>query len=320
MGSLPLRALRWLIAPLALAPLALPLPGLAGPCPQWQNAIVFTRDDPASGYDLFVVQPDGSGLTHLDTNRERWDGEPRWSPDHCQIIYSAAVKGADEAIRVINPDGGGMRTLIGHTSPDRYWNPAFSPDGSRIAFAVRPKIAAHKMGEDDIWVANADGSHPVRITDMPGDEHWLDWSPVDDRIAFKAEVTGRNDIFVINADGSGLTQLTDHQKANMHPAWSPDARQIAFTSNRTSYVEIWIMNADGSAPRQITHFGDAIPGAPQYLAFSPDGRQLVFSMYPKRGTNDTDLYVMNLDGSGLYNLTARFSTAADGVPDIWADW
>lgn len=301
--------------------------GLAGalaadpaPCPRWENAIVFTRDDPASGYDLFVVQPDGTGLTHLATNPDRWDGEPRWSPDHCRIIYGADIKGSNSEIRVIAPDGSGMTTLVGRNSDDEYWNPDWSPDGSRIAFAVTPKIAAHEMGEDDIWVANADGSGAAKLTDLPGDEHWIDWSPVDDRILFKAEADGNNEIFAIHADGSGLTNLTQHPKADGYPAWSPDGRQIAFISNRSAHIEIWIMNADGSDPRQVTDFGSAIPGAPQYLAFSPDGTQLVFSMQPERGTNDKDLYVMNVDGTGLTNLTALFSEAADGARDVWADW
>jgi len=309
-----------LIVALTAGGLALPLVADQGPCPDWQNAIVFTRDDPETGYDLFIVQPDGTGLTHLDTNPDRWDGEPRWSPDHCRILYGADIKGSNSEIRVINPDGSGMETLVGRNSDDEHWNPAWSPDGRRIAFAVTPKIAAHEMGEDDIWVANADGSGAEKITGLPGDEHWLAWSPVDDRIAFKAEVTGRNDIFVIKADGSGLTQLTRDQKANTHPAWSPDGTEIAFISNRSRYIEIWIMDADGSNPRQITQFGSSIPGSPQFLAFSPDGTRLVFSMQPERGTNDKDLYVMNIDGSGLYNLTALFSQAADGARDVWADW
>lgn len=309
-----------LLAGVAAGGPGLPLAAQPGPCPDWDQAIVFTRDDPATGYDLFVVQPDGTGLTHLDTNPDRWDGEPRWSPDHCRILYGADIKGSNSEIRVIDPDGSGMETIIGRDSDDEHWNPAWSPDGTRIAFAVTPKIAAHEMGEDDIWVANADGSDPVRITDMAGDEHWLAWSPVDDCIAFKAEVTGNNDIFVINGDGTGLENLTGHPKADMHPAWSPDGTRIAFISNRSRYSEIWMMAADGSGLRQITDFGSAVPGRPQYLAFSPDGTRFVFSMQPERGSTDKDLYVMNVDGTGLYNLTGRFSEAADGARDVWADW
>lgn len=302
---------------------ALPaLPATAGPsaCPQWAEAIAFARDDPVTGYDIFVVQPDGTGLIHLDTNPHRWDGEPQWSPDHCRIAYSAKVKGADHEIRVINPDGSGMITVGGGGDNDRDSNPSWSPDGRFIVYSRALRLADGTLGEDDLWIVDLTTGATRQLTSLRGDEHWIAWSPVDDRIAFEAEVTGRNDIFVINADGGGLTQLTAGQKANGHPAWSPDGSQIAFTSNRSHYIEIWIMNADGSNPRQITRFGSAIPGSPQYLAFSPDGSQLVFSMQPERSTTDKDLYVMNLDGSGLHNLTALFSEAADGARDVWADW
>jgi Tol biopolymer transport system component len=58
--------------------------------------------------------------------------------------------------------------------------PAWSPDGTRIAFMGGPDGPT----EYDIWVMNADGSNPVQLTDSPGPDWWPAWSPDGTRIAF----------------------------------------------------------------------------------------------------------------------------------------
>lgn len=316
---------RWLPGAAALL-LALPAPAQVGPvapesCPEWQNAIVFTRDDPVTGYDIFVVQPDGTGLIHIDNNPGRMDRSPQWTADHCRIVYAAKVPREDEAIRLMNPDGSGLTTLLGGGDEDRDWNPSMSPDGRWIAYSRAPRLPDRHLGEDDLWIAPVDGSlAPRQITRFAGDEHWVQWSPDGEWIMFKAEHEGNSDVWLVDPAGTTFVQLTDARVGEGPAAWSPDGRTIAYVSGGPT-TEIFLMDRDGSNVRQLSHFGRGLPASPHFLAFSPDGTRLAVSLNAPSGGHDRDLYILSLADGSLTNLTALFSgRVGDGAEDTWVDW
>ena len=168
---------------------------------------------------------------------------------------------------------------------------------SRIAFT-----STRDGGLGDIYVMNADGSAPTRLTDAPRSNTQPSWSPDGRQIAF----TGRRrppigvdnfyDIFVMNADGSGQTQLTHNgipDVGNANPTWSPDGQRIAFT--HTAH-EIYVVNADGSGEMRLTQTAE-LQRDPDW---SPDGRQIAFEGF---AGNASQVYVMNADGSAPRQLT-----------------
>jgi TolB protein len=165
--------------------------------------------------------------------------------------------------------------------------PVWSPDGRQIAFLSR-------RGESNfaLDVVNADGSGQRTLIDGATFEP-PSWSPDGRKIVF--ESLRDHGVYTVNADGSGRQRLARDSK---DPAWSPDGRTIAFFSR----AQIYLMNADGSKHRPVTR-----PRADvRDLAWSPDGRKLAF--YAGRGgcgPGCRDLYVLNSDGSGLRNLTAK---------------
>src|SRR2546430_1790377 len=112
-------------------------------------------------------------------------------------------------------------------------------DGAKIAFT------SNLDGAFGIYVANADGSNPVRLTQgMDGDPVW---SPDGTRIAFESgREDGTSDVYFMNADGSNRVQLTRGSTGNLLPAWSPDGAKIAFQTNRDGDWEVYVMNADGT--------------------------------------------------------------------------
>jgi Tol biopolymer transport system component len=123
--------------------------------------------------------------------------------------------------------------------------PAWSPDGHRIAFT------SNRGGTAEIYVMDANGTNVVQLT--KGNQSAFSvlpaWSPDGGRIAHSSNRDGDVEIYVMNPDGSDVVQLTTGGGMTM-PAWSPDGRRIAFASDRDGYI--WVMAADGSATVQVT--------------------------------------------------------------------
>src|SRR3989454_6068265 len=109
-------------------------------------------------------------------------------------------------------------------------------------------------------------------------------------IAFHSNRDGDFDIYVMNADGSRVTQVTRNTINEFDPIWSPNGQQIAFGRiSGCCAAAVVVINADGSGERVLAENG--FPGA-----WSPDGRHIAFS-------RSGDVYVMNVDGSGVTQLT-----------------
>ena len=142
-------------------------------------------------------------------------------------------------------------------------NPAWSPDGSVIAFTWT-------LGQGDIYVMNPDGTNQVNLT--PGTQGWDDvdtaWSPDGTRIAYTSDqyydlLTFNTDIFVRNADGSGKVRVTDDIHIDRDPTWSPDGTEIAFSSTRGGNYDIWAVAAPPPGPRAGSPEGPSEDGLRQ---------------------------------------------------------
>ena len=205
----------------------------------------------------------------------------------------------NEEIYVMNADGTAQTNLTNHLSGD--WEPAFSPDGSRIAF-----VSGRDAGSNaEIYVMNSDGSDQVNITKNPaGDNREPDWSPDGSRIAFQSNRDGNGEIYVMDPDGSGQTNITNDPSDDYEPSWSPNGDRIAFRSNREfdrqdGHWDIYVMNADGTGQTNLTNNPMSIDAQPSW---SPDGSKIAFQ---SRRDNNWDIYVMNSDGSGQKRLTIK---------------
>jgi Tol biopolymer transport system component len=131
-----------------------------------------------------------------------------------------------------------------------------------------------------------------------------------------------------SAASGGVTRLTNIVNAYPHP--SPDGEHVVFQSNRTGTAQIYVMAADGSNVEQLTND----PRNAETPKWSPDGKQILFSLY--LGEDNNDVFIMDADGTNRRQLTKSLgydghaSWSADGEriifnsdrtsPDLSVSW
>ena len=178
--------------------------------------------------------------------------------------------------------------------PGNAFTPAWSPDGSQIAFAT------DRDGNTEIYVMNRDGSNPVRLTSSVGLDTRPAWSPDGARIAFTSGRTGKHGIYIMNADGTDPVRLSSESSySDGEPNWSPDGTRIAFSSGG----EIRVMNVDGSGQNSLT-----TGHSDQSPQWSPGGTRIAFS---RNMSDGGAILIMNADGSNVTRLTSDVNSAQD---------
>jgi Tol biopolymer transport system component len=218
------------------------------------------------------------------------------SPDGTKVAYVTASHGdfgfcggcsPGPRIVVVGLDGSGSHYVTGPlttTEPPWSLHPAWSPDGSKIAFAA----ADPSNGNSDIYVVDAGeapspaprglpaSDHPRKLTTSPAVDEWPSWSPDGSRIVYansgstELDASGfspTSELYTIPAAGGKPVRLTQNDVPDTQPAFSPDGTQIAFFRD----TSIWVMNADGSDARGIVPLANCF--SPQW---SPDGTRIAF--------------------------------------------
>ena len=149
--------------------------------------------------------------------------------------------------------------------------PVFSPDGTRIAYiAASPDRGA----TPDLYVANADGSDPLRLTnDSANVGSPVFVRPNGELIVFHSNRGSRAQLYIINRDGSNRRPLTSGEVPNQQPDVSPDGRKILFVSYRQRNYDIYEMNIDGTGVERRLTTDRKADDAPCY---APDGLSFYF--------------------------------------------
>jgi len=251
-----------------------------------------------------IVYDNGRELRVLDTARGTNFPVPtpglgvaanaRWSPDGQWIVFNGVVIPHNAQIYKVRPDGSGL-TRLTDGSGDLV-HPAFSPDGSRIAFfQVYGRVS----------IIDADGSNRIDLPDASSVCTPPSWSPDGQKlVGTDWGLTYQSDLSIYNLLTGTITKIVQHQgnEAFNYPdwRWSPDGSKIA--CNRlnpdTGNWDICVMNADGSNRANLT--GDWPNSHEVAPKWSPDGQ---FILFASDRDGNWDSWAMWADGTGRTNLT-----------------
>ena len=211
-----------------------------------------------------------------------------------RIAFQSARATSVQDIYTIDPDGSntaGPLTAVQFSDSQ----PAFSPDGTKIAWSTFEFSGSPCC--QSIAVMNADGSGRTKV--INGDDtgsginNSPTWSPDGQKLAFVSQFNGTSpEIGTVGADGTGLIQIGPTNSFN--PAWSPDGTKIAFDTGHPG--DIYTMSTDGTNVQQLTTAsGDQIQPA-----WSPDGTKIA---YVSTTGNGYEIFVMDANGSNPVQLT-----------------
>jgi Tol biopolymer transport system component/DNA-binding winged helix-turn-helix (wHTH) protein len=168
--------------------------------------------------------------------------------------------------------------VLASTREDR--EPAMSPDGEKVAFV------SGRSGASEIWVSDAFGANPVRLTRFEGASVGAPaWSPDGSEIVFDARPEGHADVYSVSLAGAPLRRLTRETSNEIAPGFSPDRRYLLFGSDRGGTWQIWMTpyGEEGSGAKQLTKDG-GYSGR-----FSEDGRSVFFTRFDQAGLHELDV-------------------------------
>jgi dipeptidyl aminopeptidase/acylaminoacyl peptidase len=256
--------------------------------------------------DLWIMNANGSKNRFLIRG-----GSPQWSPDGSRIAYTAQgePKGSQIFVKFKGTEGSTQITRVDRSPSNITW----SPDGQHIAFTM---------------IVPARNPWPVKIPGKPEGAKWTEEprfiKSVEyrrDRVGFVEE--GYTHIFIVPAGGGTPRQVTqgDWNHGTSGISWTRDGKEIVFSSLRIPEAEyayresdIYAVNGSSGEIRQLTNR----KGPDNAPVVSPDGKMVAYTGYDWTDDTwrDTQLYVMNIDGTGHRSLTPSLDRSPGNL--TWA--
>ena len=272
---------------------------------------------PNAEYDLVIT----TGVRNLDGDALQANVRVPFTTGTSSAANTGIIAfQSSRGIEAINPDGTGRTVLIADATA---FEPAWSPDGTRIAFTRTPD----GWNSCDIYIARADGSGVERLT-TPLRQPWCAntpaWSPDGTKIAFAAGPAGcayspqcnGQDIYLVDADGANEKRLFSFANILIRPTWSPDGANIAFECSYFAtgpgpdgLVGICAGDTAGSSVRRL------VACCPEAPVWSPDGYEIAFQEGDHPGGA---IGLMNSDGTNVRNLVATTSSDSSYGEPAWS--
>jgi len=282
-------------------------------------APVTLREDSAPDFRRRMPSLDGAAPKHAErsVNGNREDAPAPRRP-RSAFVVAILVAVAALLLWMQTRETGSPDPLVPVTTPFTSLpgleiDPAFSPDGRRIAFASDD----NGQRNFDIYIKQEGSETILRITDDTADERFPSWSPDGLFLAFVRLGAGSSAVYTIPSLGGQERKIADFGSRRVQGvSWSPDGSQLAVSAQREPFgaFSIFLVGVDTAHVRRITSppksdYGDVTP------AFSPDGKALAFA----RGISDDvqDIFVYFFDTNEARQVTHDSVTVAgvDWLPD-----
>lgn len=212
----------------------------------------------------------------------------------------AYVTKAASEYRLEIADADGEGTSVALRSNEPIISPAWSPDGSKVAYV------SFEAKKPVVYVQNLVTKQRTVIANFKGSNSAPSWSPDGARLAVALSKDGLTQIYSVNADGSNLRRLTNTNGIDTEPQFSADGQSIYFTSDRSGGPQIYRMGASGGDARRIT-FQGSYNISPRV---SPDGKNLA---YISRRDGKFQLFILDLANGQEQRLS---DTAKDESPSF----
>lgn len=295
----------------------------------------------SSDFHLYTINTDGSSQERMTSN-ENLEGTYDISPDGQWVAYETNVETENSAdIYIMRVDGSDAHKLVAHSQND--FNPAWSPDGSKILFQSDMTADRH---DRDIFVVNADGSGLINFSASANFDVEPVWSPDGTRIAYRS---GKfmSDEELANFGGSSspnyivvkdliagwnvFLPMPEGLGSPSYPQWSPDGTQITFNCSGSlekpdeadvfaTYQGLCLAEADGSSSKVLyTTEWSMNAGAPNYkpdATWTSDGSRITFVGLLEDGLT-SEIFTMKPDGSEIQQITS--STTQLKMEPKWSE-
>jgi TolB protein len=178
-------------------------------------------------------------------------------------------------------DSDGEATQVALRSNEPIISPAWSPDGTKVAYV------SFENKKPVVYVQDLVNRQRTVVANYKGSNSAPSWSPDGSKLALALSREGLTQVFVVNADGTGLRRLTNTNGIDTEPQFSADGQFIYFTSDRSGGPQIYRMSANGGEAQRVT-FRGAYNISPRV---SPDGKTIA---YISRRDGKFQLYALDL--------------------------
>ncbi len=251
-----------------------------------------------------VSEYDGvENLTQVSFGVAGADFDPDISGDGKYLVFSSTQHRETSDIYVKRVGGRSLTQLTSDPAEDVM--PTFSPDSGRVAYA------SNRAGTWDIYVMNSSGGQSVQLTSEESHELHPTWSPDGSMLAYSrlGPVSRQWELWAIEVENPAVKHFIGY---GLFPEWNPVTDKILFQRARERddrYFSVWTIDyieGQGENPTEIVASSDAAIVNPTW---APDGRRIAFSTIknpaaqPGERPHKSDLWIVNIDGSGRANLT-----------------